>query len=563
MCYFQILPRELIGIFLDEKLRGENKGTLEEELDGTLDKDLTAAIGEGKPAPALSESSDIQNWYTIHGMLSNGPKLEIHHKILKSTMNIRRFITKCGGFFNITEDDKILVRGENDLKFSHMLSHTFGLGPKLTVHSDVSFETYHGSYSKTALFRAKRLSILNTTVKYGMRDVQDLFDIIEMNNFTKVVFLNPKFESFQINPRYRENKQKNLWDCVKGDEQNVAEKTDSFVTSTTQDLAPHSSTPSPADSPPPPPPPLPPPPPHSTLAGPSTTPTLDPATISLVTLLSTQMTSQMKEAIPEMFLCLRNEINNTVNSSGEASGNSGEIEITLDLCSCPEHHKVRYSAGTFNKRALTWWNGQINARGREEAMAMPWENFKALLQTEFCPKNELQKLEVELSNHVMKGADHIGYTTRYHELVALVPDMVPTLENRIDRYVDGLPACIQGMVVSANPTTVESAVRLSGKLTDLMVASGVLKKEAEPNKNKAESSKKPHYHQKKKQKTIRTTRWLHLFNKLQQHHKTPTANPTLARILCVPSVNITTLQTLPASNARDMEERAIGSNTAE
>ncbi|KAD4981924.1 hypothetical protein E3N88_18595 [Mikania micrantha] len=301
-----------------------------------------------------------------------------------------------------------------------------------------------------------------------------------------------------------------------------------------QDLAPQSSTPSPNDSPPPPPPP-PPPPLMNQASGSGTTPTLDPTTIALVTLLSSQMTSQMKEAIPEMFLRLRNEILNTGNTSGEASGNTGDsshysyksfvgckppsfsgsegavgliqwiekIETTLDLYSCPEHHKVRYSAGTFNKRALTWWNGQINAQGREEAMAMPWEDFKALLRTEFCPKNELQKLEVELSNHVMKGADHMGYTTRYHELVALVPDMVPTLEKRIDRYVGGLPTCIQGMVVSANPTTVESAVRLSGKLTDLMVASGVLKKEAEPSKNKAEASKKPHHHQKKKQKTIK------------------------------------------------------------
>ncbi|KAD2394393.1 hypothetical protein E3N88_41370 [Mikania micrantha] len=99
----------------------------------------------------------------------------------------------------------------------------------------------------------------------------------------------------------------------------------------------------------------------------------------------------------------------------------------------------------------------------------------------------------------------MGYTTRYHELVALVPDMVPTLEKRIDRYVGGLPACIQGMVVSANPTTVESAVRLSGKLTDLMVASGVLKKEADTGKRKEETSKKPQHqqHPKKKQKFIK------------------------------------------------------------
>ena len=130
-----------------------------------------------------------------------------------------------------------------------------------------------------------------------------------------------------------------------------------------QDLAPHSSTPSPNDSPPPPPPP----PPLITQPSSSgTTPIMDPATIAMMNFLSNQMTNQMKEAIPEMFLRLRNEINNTGNSSGEASGNtegsshysyksfvgckppsfSGsegaigliqwieKIEATLDLCSC-------------------------------------------------------------------------------------------------------------------------------------------------------------------------------------------------------------------------------------
>ncbi|KAD3640048.1 hypothetical protein E3N88_29271 [Mikania micrantha] len=268
-----------------------------------------------------------------------------------------------------------------------------------------------------------------------------------------------------------------------------------------QDLAPHSSTPSPNDSPPPPPPP----PLMNQASGSGTTPTLDPTTIALVTLLreASGNTGDSSHYSYKSFVgCKPRSFSGSEGAVGLIQWIE-KIETTLDLCSCPEHHKVRYSAGTFNKRALAWWNSQINARGKEEAMAMPWEDFKALLRTEFCPKNELQKLEVELSNHVMKGADHIGYTTRYHELVALVPDMVPTLEKRIDRYVGGLPACIQGMVVSANPTTVESAVRLSGKLTDLMVASGVLKKEAEPSKNKAEASKKPHHHQKKKHKTIK------------------------------------------------------------
>ncbi|KAD5318277.1 hypothetical protein E3N88_18223 [Mikania micrantha] len=164
-------------------------------------------------------------------------------------------------------------------------------------------------------------------------------------------------------------------------------------------------------------------------------------------------------------------------------------------------------------------------------MSMTWEDFKTLLRTEFCPKNELQKLEVELSNHVMKGADHMGYTTRYHELVALVPDMVPTLEKRIDRYVGGLPACIQGLVVAANPVTVESVVSLPGKLIDLMVASGVLKKEADIGKRKEESSKKPHHHQhpKKKHKTIKNYTMATPLNQVamapQNVHKKPYTGP--------------------------------------
>ncbi|KAD5508010.1 hypothetical protein E3N88_15713 [Mikania micrantha] len=99
--------------------------------------------------------------------------------------------------------------------------------------------------------------------------------------------------------------------------------------------------------------------------------------------------------------------------------------------------------------------------------------------------------------------DHLGYITRYHKLVALVLDMVLTLEKRIDKYVGGLPACIQGLVISANPVTMESAVSLSGKLTNLMVASETLKKEANSGKHKEESSKKPHHHPKKKQKVIK------------------------------------------------------------
>lgn len=40
LCSFQNRPAELIAKFVDEKLRAGNKGTSEEELEGTLDKVL-------------------------------------------------------------------------------------------------------------------------------------------------------------------------------------------------------------------------------------------------------------------------------------------------------------------------------------------------------------------------------------------------------------------------------------------------------------------------------------------------------------------------------------------
>ncbi|KAD5960466.1 hypothetical protein E3N88_11938 [Mikania micrantha] len=288
------------------------------------------------------------------------------------------------------------------------------------------------------------------------------------------------------------------------------------------DSAPHSSTPSPSDSPvqPPPPPPPPTPPVHQ----------LDPSTIALATLL----TSQLRDVIPKMMNRINtNNSNNVANSSGEGSGNTRQhrdysyksfvgcktpsfsgsegavgliqwiekMETTLDISGCPDQHKVRYAAGSFHKRALTWWNAQVQTRGRDEALSMPWDDFKALLRAEFCSRNELKKVETELLNLVMIGAGHLAYTTRFHELATLAPDVVPTLEKRIERYVGGLPSCIQGHVMSAHPTTMEMAVTLSASLTNMMVASGAFKKETDS--AKAGSSRKPDKRPAKKQKVLK------------------------------------------------------------
>ncbi|GJS75857.1 putative reverse transcriptase domain-containing protein [Tanacetum coccineum] len=75
----------------------------------------------------------------------------------------------------------------------------------------------------------------------------------------------------------------------------------------------------------------------------------------------------------------------------------------------------------------------IQARGRDAANAIVWNDFKALLTMEFYPSNEIEKLEGEFSNHSMVGADHAGYTDRFHELAKLVPHLVTPEAKRVTR----------------------------------------------------------------------------------------------------------------------------------
>ncbi|GKD34016.1 reverse transcriptase domain-containing protein, partial [Tanacetum coccineum] len=51
-------------------------------------------------------------------------------------------------------------------------------------------------------------------------------------------------------------------------------------------------------------------------------------------------------------------------------------------------------------------------------------NFKIFTREEFCPSNEMQKLETELWNYVMVGAGHAAYTGGFHELARLVPHLI-------------------------------------------------------------------------------------------------------------------------------------------
>ncbi|GKF42413.1 reverse transcriptase domain-containing protein, partial [Tanacetum coccineum] len=135
-----------------------------------------------------------------------------------------------------------------------------------------------------------------------------------------------------------------------------------------------------------------------------------------------------------------------------------KMESVQDMSGCRDSQKVKYTVGSFVGKALTWWNSQIHTRGQEAAIGMSWEDFNTLTREEFCPSNEMQKLETKLWNHAMVRDGHAAYIDRFHELARLVPLLVTPKGKRIERYVYGLAPQIRAMVATTEPNTIQKAV---------------------------------------------------------------------------------------------------------
>ncbi|GJT16304.1 reverse transcriptase domain-containing protein [Tanacetum coccineum] len=135
-----------------------------------------------------------------------------------------------------------------------------------------------------------------------------------------------------------------------------------------------------------------------------------------------------------------------------------KMEYVHDISGCSIDQKVKYTAGSFVGKAITWWNSQIRTLSRKVAVSMSWNDFKFMMIQEFCPSHEMQKLESELWNHVMVGAGHVAYTDRFHELARLVPHLVTPESRMIKRYVYGLALQIHKMVATTEPKTMQKAV---------------------------------------------------------------------------------------------------------
>ncbi|GJT43650.1 putative reverse transcriptase domain-containing protein [Tanacetum coccineum] len=142
-----------------------------------------------------------------------------------------------------------------------------------------------------------------------------------------------------------------------------------------------------------------------------------------------------------------------------------KMESVIDNSGCLANQRVKYAASWFIGKALSWWNNQVQERGRK------FEKFRRRI----------------LWNHSMVGADHAGYTDRFHELAKLVPHLVTPEAKRVTRYINGLPSQIRGMLRATQPATIQAAILTAKILTDEAVRSGTLAKAGEKRKERDEA----------------------------------------------------------------------------
>ncbi|GKF63059.1 hypothetical protein Tco_0183113, partial [Tanacetum coccineum] len=98
-----------------------------------------------------------------------------------------------------------------------------------------------------------------------------------------------------------------------------------------------------------------------------------------------------------------------------------KMEIVFNISNCPSKHQVKYATCTLQDSALTWWNSHKRTIGVDAAYAMNWDGL------------------IRLMTEVM----------------------VPDEEDRVERFIEGLPDNIQGNVIAVNPARLQDVVRIA------------------------------------------------------------------------------------------------------
>nr|GEW25096.1 hypothetical protein [Tanacetum cinerariifolium] len=129
---------------------------------------------------------------------------------------------------------------------------------------------------------------------------------------------------------------------------------------------------------------------------------------------------------------------------------------------------------------------EVATLGLEAVTMKTWAETKVMMTEEFCPPEEIQRMECKLWNLRVKEMDISFYTTRFNELVILCPGMVPKERKKVEAYIRGLSENIKGEVSSSEPATLNKAVRMAYTLMEQKVKA-IAEREADNKKRKWEN----------------------------------------------------------------------------
>ncbi|GJT88901.1 putative reverse transcriptase domain-containing protein [Tanacetum coccineum] len=159
-----------------------------------------------------------------------------------------------------------------------------------------------------------------------------------------------------------------------------------------------------------------------------------------------------------------------VKADGEEKDDKGDAAIVKD--SQPSESCV--SPRTEGAVGLCRWYKNMEstfgisecAERRKVANGKSWTKVKQMMIDEFCPTEEVQRLEDELRGLKLRDMNIAAYTKRFNELALLCPDAVPNEKKKVELYIKGLPEIIKGETTSSRPAMLNDAVRMAHTLME-------------------------------------------------------------------------------------------------
>ncbi|XP_071686947.1 uncharacterized protein [Rutidosis leptorrhynchoides] len=143
-----------------------------------------------------------------------------------------------------------------------------------------------------------------------------------------------------------------------------------------------------------------------------------------------------------------------------------KLESVFRISETREVDKVKFSPCTLSDSTLTWWNGYAAWVGLDQAFSTLWKYFRQRMIEEYCPRNEILRIERELRELKLVGTDLVSYNKRFFELALMCPELVPTERRKVEQYIEGLTGKIRTGVTTSKPKTVQEAIDMANLLLD-------------------------------------------------------------------------------------------------